>query len=133
MDFLGRYQPQIYAATRIVVGLLFAHHGAQKLFGFFGGAPAEMPALLLYAAGGIELVCGLLVAIGLYTRPAAFLASGTMAVAYFMVHQPMGLLPILNRGELAALYCWVFLLIAACGDGIWSLGRGGASEAQHTP
>lgn len=123
MGFLDTYREQIYALTRIVVGFLFSLHGAQKLFGVLGGTSGEMPAPLLYSAGAIELFGGTLVALGLFTRPAAFLCSGTMAVAYFMVHQPMGLLPIQNRGELAALYCWAFLLIAASGDGVWSLGR----------
>ena len=122
MQFLSLREDQIYAAMRIVFGLLFAFHGAQKLFGLFGGAPGEMPAALLYTAGTIELVGGALVCVGFQTRWAAFLCSGTMAVAYFMVHQPMGLLPIQNRGELAALYCWAFLFIAARGDGVWSLG-----------
>ena len=122
MQFLSLRQDQIYALMRIVFGLLFAFHGTQKLFGFFGGAPAEMPAPMLYAAGTIELVGGALVCVGFQARWAAFLCSGTMAVAYFMVHQPMGLLPIQNHGELAALYCWGFLLIAARGDGVWSVG-----------
>lgn len=123
MRFLSAWREQVYAAMRILVGLLFAQHGFQKLFGWFGGVPGEMPDAMVYAAGAIELVGGLAIAAGLYTRYAAFVCSGTMAVAYFMVHQPMGLLPIENRGELAAIYCWVFLLIAATGDGIWSLGR----------
>ena len=121
MGFLVPYRDPIYALTRMVVGLLFALHGGQKLFGWFGGAPAEMPAALLYTAGAIELVGGTLTAVGLFTRWAAFLCSGMMAVAYFMVHQGMGLLPIQNHGELAALYCWIFLLIASRGDGTWSL------------
>ena len=123
MEFLTRFQQPIYALMRMAVGFLFACHGAQKLFGLFGGPPAEMSALL-YVAGVIELAGGALVALGLFTRYAAFLSSGQMAVAYFMVHQPMGLLPIENRGELAALYSWIFLHIAARGDGIWSLGGG---------
>lgn len=122
MEFLTRFQQPIYALLRIVVGFLFACHGAQKLFGLFGGAPPGM-GTLLYVAGVIELVGGALVALGLFTRYAAFLCSGQMAVAYFMVHQPSGLLPIENRGELAALYSWIFLHISAQGDGIWSLGR----------
>ena len=81
-----------------------------------------MPAALLYTAGGIELVGGALICIGLQTSLAAFLCSGMMAVAYFTVHQPMGLLPIQNHGELAALYAFLFLLIASRGDGIWSVG-----------
>jgi putative oxidoreductase len=122
MGFLDTYRPQIFALTRIVVGFLFTFHGAQKLFGVLGGAPAEMPAPLLYTSGVIELFGGGLVALGLFTRPAAFLCSGLMAAAYFMAHQPNGLLPIQNHGELAVLYCWVFLAISAAGDGIWSLG-----------
>jgi putative oxidoreductase len=125
MEFLSAWRPQIFALTRIVTGLLFSMHGAQKLFGFFGGAPAEIPALLLYSAGTLEFVGGALVCLGLQTRIAAFVCSGMMAVAYFMVHQPMGLLPIQNHGEPAAIYCWLFLLIAATGDGIWSLGGQG--------
>ncbi len=122
MEFLSAYREPIYALTRIVAGLLFSMHGGQKLFGWFGGMPAEMPAALLYTAGIIEFAGGLLICVGLLTRPAAFVCSGMMAVAYFMVHQPMGLLPIENRGELAALYSWLFLLIAASGDGIWAVG-----------
>jgi len=128
MEFLTVWRPQIFALTRIATGLLFAMHGGQKLFGLFGGAPPEMPVGLLYTAGVFELVGGALVCVGFRTRIAAFVCSGMMAVAYFMVHQPMGLLPIQNRGELATLYCWLFLLIAATGDGIWSLG-GKRSEA----
>jgi len=122
MEFLAGFRAPIHALTRMVVGLLFAMHGAQKLFGWFGGGPDEMNAML-WAAGTIELVGGSLVAVGLFTSLAAFLCSGTMAVAYFTVHQPMGLLPIQNRGELAALYCWVFLWLASTGDGVWSVGR----------
>jgi putative oxidoreductase len=121
MDFLAAYRGQIYALTRIVVGFLFACHGAQKLFGAFGGIPAEMNALI-FAAGVIELAGGALIAVGLFTSYAAFLCSGTMAVAYFGFHQSRALFPIENGGEPAALYCWVFLLIAASGDGMWSVG-----------
>ena len=121
MGFLAAWREPIYALTRIMVGLLFAQHGFQKLFGWFGGGPAEMNAML-WAAGLIELVGGVLVALGLFTSPAAFVCSGMMAVAYFMVHQPQGLVPIQNKGELAALYAWVFIFIASRGDGIWSLG-----------
>lgn len=128
MQFLAAHHERIYALTRMVVGFLFALHGGQKLFGWFGGGPPEMTPLL-WVAGVIELVGGALVAVGLFTGWAAFLCSGMMAVAYFMVHQKMGLLPIQNRGELAALYCWIFLLIAARGDGIWSLGGGRGSGA----
>jgi putative oxidoreductase len=124
---LERYSREIYALTRIVVGFLFFCHGAQKIFGLFGGAPASMPPVLLWAAGLFALVGGGLIAVGLFTGWAAFICSGLMAVAYFMVHQPRGLLPIQNQGELAAVYSFVFLLIASRGSGIWSVDgvRGG--------
>lgn len=115
--FLAPYKETIYAAFRIVVGLLFACHGAQKLLGMFGGIPAEHLNALTYTAGAIELVGGLAVAVGFQASLAAFLCSGTMAVAYFMGHQPQGLLPIQNQGELAVLYCFAFLVIAAKGSG----------------
>lgn len=126
---LGRYSEPIYSLTRIVVGFLFLCHGAQKLFGAFGGPPVEMNALL-WVAGVIELAGGLLIALGLFTGWVAFICSGQMAVAYFLAHQGQGLLPIVNRGELAALYAWVFLLFASKGDGAWSLGAmlGGQSR-----
>ncbi len=129
MNVLDTYRPQIFALARMAVGLLFAMHGGQKLFGLFGGASAAMPAPLLYAAGGIELVGGILVCVGLFTRYAAFLCSGTMMVAYFLAHQSQGLLPIQNRGELAALYSWIFLLLAVAGDGKWALGSRARSSA----
>jgi putative oxidoreductase len=119
--FLRSFQGPIYGGFRLVFGLLFVCHGLQKIFGLFGGPPGEMPAPILWTAGLIELIGGACVAAGLFTRWAAFLSSGLMAVAYFMVHQKMGLLPIENRGELAALYAWAFLFIAAHGGGSWSL------------
>ena len=117
-----RYAPQLYALFRIVAGFLFLLHGAQKILGLFGGmGGGTAPMLSLpWFAGIIELVGGTLVMIGLFTRPAAFVASGEMAVAYFMVHQPQGGWPIQNQGELAALYCFAFLYIAARGAGVWS-------------
>jgi len=119
-----RYAPQVYALFRIATGFLFLFHGAQKLLGVFGGmggggATAPMMSLPWFA-GVIELVGGILVMIGLFTRVAAFICSGEMAAAYFMVHQPQGLWPVQNQGELAALYCFAFLYIAARGGGIWS-------------
>ena len=96
MGFLKPYAEQSYALMRIVVGLLFMQHGLQKIFGLFGGVPKEAP-------------------------PVAFLCSGTMAVAYFMAHFPKGFFPLLNGGELAVLYCWIFFAIAAKGAGIWSV------------
>ena len=115
--FLAPYSDTIYAAFRIVIGLLFACHGAQKLFGMFGGIPPEYLNALTYTAGAIELVGGLAVAAGFQASLAAFLCSGMMAVAYFMAHQPQGLLPIQNQGEPAVIYCFAFLVIAARGSG----------------
>lgn len=119
---LGRFAPQVYAMMRIVVGLLFACHGAQKLFGMFGGQ--KMPLVsLMGLAGVIELVAGLMIAIGLFASLAAFIASGEMAAAYFMAHAPSGPLPIINKGEPAVVYCFLFLYIAAHGAGIWAIDR----------
>jgi putative oxidoreductase len=121
MGFLKPHADKIYAVMRIVAGLLFMQHGLQKLFGLFGGTPAEAPAFVVYGAGSIELVAGALIAVGLFTAPAAFIASGTMAAAYFIGHATNGFFPIVNKGELAVLYCWVFFMIAAHGSGIWSV------------
>jgi putative oxidoreductase len=120
---LGRFSHLIYAALRIVTGFLFACHGAQKLFGVLGGNQAEMFGLM-WVGGVIELVGGALVAIGFRSSLAAFVCSGQMAVAYFMFHQPKGALPIQNNGELAALYAFLFLYIAARGPGILSVDGG---------
>ena len=121
LNFLGRHEAQIYALMRIVVGFLFASHGGQKVLGIVSGTASQMPPALLYPAAAIELVGGTLILFGLFTRWAAFIASGMMAVAYFMAHQPQALLPLLNRGEPAVLYCWVFLFIAARGAGTWGV------------
>ncbi len=123
--FLGKFSGLIYALMRIVVGLLFAQHGAQKLFGWLGGmgddgAPAAFLSMMFFA-GLIEFFGGLLVAIGYQTSWAAFIASGQMAVAYFMAHASRGLFPIQNRGESAVLYSFVFLYIAAHGAGTLSI------------
>ncbi|TGE22948.1 DoxX family protein [Hymenobacter metallicola] len=120
-DTVSRYAPYVYALLRIVVGLMFAMHGSQKLLGFPGDKPPVELASLMGLAGIIELVGGLLIAVGLLTRVAAFISSGTMAVAYFMAHASNGLLPIINQGELAVVYCFVFLYIWAHGPGIWSI------------
>ena len=121
--FLGRYAEIAYTLLRVVAGLMFAVHGAQKVFGVLGGQ--KPPLASLFGVGGIiELVGGLLIAIGLFTSWAAFIASGEMAVAYFMVHAKQGFWPILNKGELAVLYCFVFLYIACRGGGRYSVGRG---------
>jgi putative oxidoreductase len=122
MGFLKPHAEKIYAALRIITGLMFMQHGLQKIFGLLvAGEPQPMPAWIQWGGGGVELVGGALVAVGLFTGPAAFLCSGTMAVAYFAVHVGQGFFPVLNKGELAALYCWVFLFIAAKGSGIWSV------------
>lgn len=122
-DSVARFAPYAFALLRIVVGVLFAMHGSQKLFGVPGDQPPVELASLIGVAGIIEFAGGLLIAIGLLTRFAAFIASGTMAVAYFMAHAPKGMLPIINQGELAVVYCFVFLYIWAHGPGVWSLDR----------
>lgn len=109
-----------YALFRIAVGILFAFHGAQKLFGLFGGT-AQPLMTRLGAAGIIEFTCGLLVAIGLLTWLAAFIASGEMLFAYYLAHMHRAVLPIQNGGELALLYCAAFLFIATRGPGIFSV------------
>jgi putative oxidoreductase len=127
--FVKDFEPQTYAALRIVTGFLFLWHGMQKLFGFPGEMPADVPAFITFVAGPIELFGGILVMLGLFTRWAAFLCSGQMAAAYWIGHGTQALLPLLNQGELAALYCFVFLFISARGAGIWSLdgSRGAAA------
>src|SRR5437867_7127153 len=120
MSALNRFADPVYCVMRLIVGLNFASHGGQLLFGMFGGMPgADKP--LLQLCGWIALVGGFLVAFGLLTRLAAFLASGTMAVAYFMVHAPHSLFPIANQGERAVFYSWVFLFIFFYGPGRWSI------------
>jgi putative oxidoreductase len=117
---LFRLVEPTYAIMRVVVGFLFAFHGAQKLFGAFGGTERPI-ASLMGVAGIIELAGGLLVMVGLLTGLAAFIASGQMAFAYFLAHAPRGGWPAENDGELAVLFCFVFLFISARGAGIWSL------------
>ena len=123
MGFIRDHEPQVYALMRIVIGFLFLWHGMQKVVGFppMPPMPQEPPAFIIWTAGPIELVGGLLVMIGLFTRPAAFLCSGLMAFAYFMGHAKNGFWPILNGGEIAIIYCWIFLYIAAAGPGSWAL------------
>jgi putative oxidoreductase len=121
--FLGRFAPQIYALLRIVAGVLFAQHGAQKLLGLFGGQ--QVPITSQFGmAGVIELVGGLMIAAGVFSSLVAFVASGEMAVAYFQAHAPRGFFPVQNGGELAVLYCFIFLYIAARGNGTWSVQGG---------
>ena len=117
---LSSWQPQALALMRVVVGFIFSQHGLQKLMGFFGGHQADA-FTLIWTAGLLETVGGILVMVGLFTRPAAFVLSGEMAVAYFKQHAPGGFWPILNHGELAVLYCFVYLYLVAAGGGQWSL------------
>lgn len=112
----------VYSAMRFVAGFLFLFHGLQKVFGMYG-VPQMSLTSLPGVAGVIELAGGTLIALGLFTTPIAFLCSGEMAVAYFMAHQPKGTWPVENQGELAALYCFVFLYISARGGGPLSLDR----------
>ena len=123
-----RFEPQTYALLRIVLGFLFFWHGSQKVLGFPPSAH-EAPALITWVAGPIELVGGLLVMVGLFTGWAAFLCSGLMAFAYWMAHGTQAALPLLNGGELAMLYCFAFLFVAARGSGIWSVDGARAAAA----
>ena len=122
MKFLDNYVEQTYALLRMTTGFLFLWHGTQKFFGFPVSFPYDLNPMTT-AAGAIELIGGVLIMIGLFTRPAAFICSGTMAVGYWMAHGMQGFFPIANGGELAVLYCFIFLFIAARGSGIWSLDR----------
>lgn len=122
MNFLSGHTSSLLSALRLMSGLLFLQHGTTKYLSlppsdFSGVAPFSLPGI----AGMIELATGLLIAVGLFTRPAAFLASGTMAAAYFLAHAPQNFYPILNGGELAVLYCFVFLYLAAAGGGRFSV------------
>jgi putative oxidoreductase len=117
--------PEMLSALRIVTGLLFLEHGTGKLLGFPAGLPFidQMPAGLLYFTGTFELIGGLLITIGLFTRPVAFILSGFMAVGYFMAHFPQSFFPAKNYGEPAVLFCFVFLYLAAVGSGPWAVRR----------
>ena len=116
-----RYAPMTYALFRIVFGFLFLCFGLQKMFGMFGGQVAPLMSLQ-GAAGVIETVCGLLIMLGLFTKPAAFLASGEMAVAYFYIHvRLISVLPLVNMGERSTMFCFAFLYIASRGAGMWSI------------
>lgn len=119
--FMSQFNSYGYALMRIVAGFLFLWHGAQKLFGIPFPVPGEVPAFITCIAGPIELVGGALVTIGLLTRWSAFLASGLMAAAYWSGHGTKAFLPLQNGGELAALYCFVFLFVSTQGGGRWSV------------
>ena len=122
MKFLDQYSEHSYAIFRIVSGFMFLCHGTQKLLGLPIAFPYPLNAMST-SAGVIEIVAGILIMIGLYSRYAAFIASGTMAVAYWMVHGVNNPFPIVNGGEISALYCFAFLYIATKGSGIWSLNK----------
>ena len=122
---MRKFEPYLLSLLRLIVGFTYMPHGCQKLLGWFGGMGGKGGTAELFslpgAAGILELFGGLLILLGLFTRPVAFVLSGQMAAAYFMVHAPRGFWPILNGGELAAVYCFVFLYLAAAGPGPWSL------------
>lgn len=124
MEFMKAREAETYALMRIVIGFLFLWHGVQKLFGWPQPMPPDVPAVIIWTAGPLELFGGILVMISLFTRPVAFVMSGLMACAYWMAHGTKALLPSMNGGELAAIYCFVFLFISARGSGIWSLDGG---------
>jgi putative oxidoreductase len=121
MNSLKRFADPVYCIMRLIVGLLFACHGGQKILGFPPVAKAMQLDTLGTVGGYIELICGFLIALGLFTRFAAFLASGMMAVAYFKVHASGGFFPIINRGELAVAYCFAFFYMFFYGGGSLSL------------
>ncbi len=122
---IEQWTPRLLSILRIIAGLLFFEHGSSKLLHF--PYMAMLAGIQLFSLGGlsgiIEFIGGALLAFGLFTRPVAFIISGEMAFAYFMVHAPQGFFPILNQGELAIVYCFLFLYFAAAGGGPWSLDR----------
>lgn len=124
-EVLRRWSPQLLGILRIVSGILFLAHGLVKLFGFPPGAePGRQELLTLFGIGGvIELVTGGLIALGLFTRPAALIAAGQMAVAYWMFHAPGSFYPVVNQGDAAILYCFIFLYLVAAGPGAFSIDR----------
>jgi putative oxidoreductase len=120
-DKITAWAPQWLSVVRIMSALLFLEHGTQKLFDFPPAAePGTLPALMVLQ-GVIEVVGGLLLALGLFTRPVAFILSGNMAAAYFMAHAPQSFFPVLNGGDAAILYCFIFLYFFFAGGGAWSL------------
>ncbi|HEY0149908.1 MAG TPA: DoxX family protein [Allosphingosinicella sp.] len=132
MSKLDKYAPHALAALRIVTALLMLQHATMKFFAFPAAMPMPGPLPgIIVAAGAIELVTGILIVLGLFTRPAAFLASGTMAAAYFMGHATQGFFPVLNGGETAIMFCFAFFYLIFAGPGAWSLDglRTGKSSA----
>jgi putative oxidoreductase len=134
MSRLDRWSPQALAALRIMTALLMLQHATMKFFAFPAPMlfPGPLPGIIV-AAGLIELVTGTLIVLGLFTRPAAFLASGTMAAAYFMGHATKGFFPVMNQGEAAIMFCFAFFYLIFAGPGAWSLdglrGRNGSDAA----
>jgi putative oxidoreductase len=123
MERLNVWAPRVLSLLRIVAALLFMEHGLMKLFHFPGpqpGAPDPLPTMLVVAAW-LEIIGGGLIALGLFTRPVAFILSGQMAVAYFLAHAPQGFYPAMNMGEPAVLYCFLFLYLVFAGPGEWSV------------
>ena len=134
-DTLERWSPYALAVLRIVTALIFMLHGTQKLFGFPAPPESGMPPIFsLFGIGGIlELVGGLLILVGFFTRPVALILAGEMAVAYWMFHAPQGMYPVLNGGDAAILYCFVFLLFVFTGPGAWSVdGTGRQTGPRHS-
>jgi len=121
MPNLSAYAPRALSILRIVAGLLFVEHATQKFFAFPAPFPMQPLPPLFVAAGTIELVAGTLITLGLFTRFAALIASGEMAVAYFMIHNPQGFWPILNKGEVVILFCFTFFYLVFAGPGSWAL------------
>ena len=124
-SFYASWTPRLLSVLRIIAAFLFIAHGAQKLFGFLAPPGAPSPPLFsqMWVGGILEFFGGLLLLLGLFTRPVAFILSGMMAVAYFQMHAPGGFWPLQNKGELAVLYCFVFLFLSVAGGGEWSLDR----------
>ena len=124
-SFYASWTPRLLSVLRIITAFLFIAHGAQKLFGFLAppGMPRFAPFSQMWFGGILEFFGGLLLLVGLFTRPVAFILSGMMAVAYFQAHAPGGFWPLQNKGELAVLYCFVFLFLSVAGGGEWSLDR----------
>ena len=124
LERVGKFWPETLSITRVIIGLLFLEHGSAKLLGF-PTPPSPAPAImtLLWTQGLIELVGGLLLTIGLFSRPVAFFLAGDMAVAYFMAHAPKNFFPLLNGGDAAILYCFIFLMFFVAGPGRWCFDR----------
>jgi putative oxidoreductase len=124
-SFFAVWTPRLLSVLRIVAAFLFMAHGAQKLFGFLAppGMPSFAPLSQMWVGGVLEFFGGALLLLGLFTRPVAFILSGMMAVAYFQSHAPGGFWPLQNKGELAVLYCFLFLFLSVAGGGAWAVDR----------